>query len=100
MGDARFVLSPADAARCQSIVIQKRGVVYQIACAVSVETGLPVADILGRRRFQSHVEARQLVMYLAKQQGLSYSKIARAMGLDHTTIMHGVKAEAARRAVE
>ena len=49
------------------------------------------------RRDQSHpvAHARFAAMYLARRAGFTFPRIGRAMGYDHSTVVHG-----ARRAVE
>lgn len=71
--------------------------VREIAEAVSAETCLPVEDILGASRVRILVEARQLVMHIAHREGFSYAAIGRAMGMDHTAVISGVRCERVRR---
>ena len=71
--------------------------VSAIAEAVALLIGLTVDDIMGRRRGQPAVEARQLVMYVAWRRGFSKCAIGRAMDRDHSTVVHGIRAEAERR---
>lgn len=59
---------------------------------VSNETGVSQADILGRRRLPEHVRARRIVMRMAYDQGRCKSEIARALGLDWTTVHAGLEA--------
>lgn len=71
--------------------------VREIAEAISAETCLPVEDILGSSRARVLVEARQMVMFIARREGFSFPAIGRAMHLDHSTIQHGVRCENVRR---
>lgn len=73
--------------------------VAEIATAAAQEAGVALAAILGQTRRQSVARARQRVMFEARQRGLSYPEIGYALGRDHSTIIHGVRAEAKRRGV-
>ena len=90
-------LSDEDIRRCRQIALQRRDVVNEIAIAVSAETGIPKAMIYGKSRRRNVAEARQLVMYIAHLRGLSTTLIGMCLDRDHTTVMHGIKAEKARR---
>lgn len=72
--------------------------VAAIAERVAQETGVPVPFIFGTSRRQQEAHARQRVYFYAAQAGLSLPHIGRAMGRDHTTVLHGIRAEQARRA--
>ncbi|OWJ81096.1 hypothetical protein CDV52_19645 [Haematobacter missouriensis] len=72
----------------------------QIAEAISAETDLPVEDILGTSRVRVVAQARHLMMYIAHREGFSFSAIGRALGLDHSSTMHGVNSERLRRMEE
>jgi chromosomal replication initiation ATPase DnaA len=63
---------------------------------VAAEAGVSAAAILGPRRDKHIAQARQAVMYLARLEGHSLSDIGRAMGRDHTTVLHGIKAHEER----
>ncbi len=92
------ILTPADLDRCRKIRDGAVGPVMLIAEEVAAATGVPVRAILGRRRDAKTVEARQLVMFLARRHGMSFPAIGYALNRDHSTVKHGVAAEAARRA--
>jgi len=65
-----------------------------LACLIRIvanRAGITEADILGPSRL------RQFVMYLAHKRGMSLPQIGRIMGRHHTTVLHGVRAEEARR---
>jgi len=59
--------------------------------------GLPKGATYTRSRAREIAWARQAGMLLAHENGNSYSHIARMLNMDHTTIMHGVKAARERR---
>ncbi len=53
--------------------------------------GVTPAELLSRTRRMKIVEARWAVMLRLHNRGFSYSRIGREMGMDHSTIMAGVK---------
>lgn len=90
-------LSQADIARARQIAAQSKGVIRQIIEAVAAEADVPVAHILGRRLDRKTVQARQLAMYVAVRAGHSLPKVGEVFNRDHTTVLHGVRAEERRR---
>ena len=53
-------------------------------------TGVPVADLVSKRRLNS--DERHVAMYLAvRLLGCSYPEVGRAFGRDHTTVMYACK---------
>jgi len=71
-----------------------------LACLIRIvanRAGITEADILGHCRARKFSNPRQFVMYLAHKRGMSLPQIGRIMGRHHTTVLHGVRAEAARR---
>ena len=65
--------------------------VRQVLDAVSLETGVSVADVLSPRRGQEFWIARNLTAYLCREllTHLSLPAIGRQMGdRDHTTVLH------------
>lgn len=74
-----------------------KAVVGIIASRVAGGTGIPADVILGRSQERYVVKARHLVMFEARERGLSFGAIAYAMNRDHTTIIYGVRREARRR---
>lgn len=48
-------------------------------------------DVLAGRRQQAVLDARHVFMWLMRQQGRSYPEIGHELGMDHTTIINGVK---------
>lgn len=92
-----FALSDADIQRCREIALAEIGIIRDIASQVSEATGVPHKAILGVRRDARTVQARQLVMYIARREGLSLKRIGYAMCRDHSTVRHGIEAEKKRR---
>lgn len=72
--------------------------VKTIAVKVSEMTGISVDDILSTNRLKEVAKARQLVMFMAREAGYSLSFIGRVLKRDHTSVMHGIRKEAERRA--
>lgn len=55
------------------------------------ETGIGPLDIYSRCRRRPITRARWRAIELAAARGLSKSAIARAMGIDHTSVMHALR---------
>jgi hypothetical protein len=94
-----ITLSAEDIKRCQMISDRELGIVRQIAVQVAEATDVPFKAIMGVRRDARTVQARQLVMYIARREGLSLQRIGYAMSRDHTTVLHGIRAEEQRRSL-
>lgn len=60
--------------------------------------GITLADIRAADRSARLARPRQHLMYNLCRQGLTYSEIGRFLSRDHTTVMHGESAHAARLA--
>lgn len=69
----------------------------RIAAEVTGLTGIPEAEIYGRSRMPEVCRARELVCYIARRNGMSYSRIGRALGRDRSTIRAAVANERIRR---
>ena len=65
---------------------------------VSLTTGITVAEILGPSRRADIVQARAMVCWLCRQDGMSYPRIGRELGRDHSSIINLVRREERRRA--
>lgn len=93
-----YVLSPEAVAACNQVFVQHKSTVLKIVDAVAEATGIPAKRILGPRKDAATSRARHIVMYEARLAGLSTTQIGDALGRDHTTVIHGVRAEEKRRA--
>ena len=62
--------------------------------------GVPAYQITGFLRRKAVYEARQWVYAEAYRRGSTMAAIGRAMGRDHTAVMHGINREAERAAAE
>lgn len=91
------ILSDADLARCRAINMRYRDRVKEIALAVSAETAVPLSAIYGKSRLQDVVQARHLVMYIARREGMSLQAIGTALNRDHSTVQFAVREEEKRR---
>ena len=92
-----MTLTPEDLTRAAQIADPSLRI-REIASEVAQETGIPYAAILGPLRGHKVVsDARQLCMFIAARNGFSTAQISKAMGRDHTSVLHGVKAETKRR---
>lgn len=58
---------------------------------IAVARGVTVADILGRSKVPVVALARHELMARLWQFGLSLTDIGKALGMDHTSILHGVR---------
>lgn len=94
---AKSYLTAEDLRRCTEIDKAEVGIVSRITSEVAAATGVPHKAILGVRRDARTVQARQLVMYIARREGLSFERIGTAMRRDHSTVVYGVRAEEKRR---
>lgn len=92
-------LTPQDVQRAQNVGL-RRGTINEIVAQVAELTCLPAKDIMGRSRKAPIAQARFLVWFVARQQGMTLQQIARAFGRDHTTILHGIQREEAARNAE
>lgn len=72
-------------------------IVARLVQAAAEEFGVAAPEIYGPRRTAEIALARQVVMHLAvARHGRSLPQTGRSLGRDHTTILHGVRAMAAR----
>ena len=70
--------------------VQRRPSVRAVLHAVSEYYNVGVGDLLSRSKRREIVRPRQVAMYLAhKYCGVSVAQLARMMGRDHTTVLHG-----------
>lgn len=91
-------LTPDDIAACRAIASQPIGAVARIMREVFEATGITAEEIRSQSRERHIVRARQLVMYAAhKTTAMSLHQIGKAVRRDHSTVMHGIRAEEARR---
>ena len=93
-----MILSPETIAACQQVMDARKGTVEKIVVAVAEATGITPRAIYSTNRKAHIVRARQIVMYEARQHGLTLAQIGHALNRDHTTILHGIRAEETRRA--
>ena len=93
-----MILTPADLARCDEIA-DGYAIVSKAVYAIAARTGIPVADIMGRRRFANLAAARQLAYFVAHENGATAPVIADAMDRTLDTVWFGINAEKARRAL-
>ena len=70
---------------------QEKLTVEDILCVVARHYNVPESDLLGRGRRKEIALARQMVMFLARQEtNTSLPKIGRALGgRDHSTVLYG-----------
>jgi chromosomal replication initiation ATPase DnaA len=95
--EAHPILTAADLARCEAISPRRKTPMAEIVRAVSEQTGIPTTAIYGRKRTADIAQARQIVMYLCRREGVKLEAIASYLGRDHTTVLAGINAEKKRR---
>jgi chromosomal replication initiation ATPase DnaA len=92
-------LHPADIARAARIADPLEPDARRLAQDWCAACGTTLDAMRRHNRQKGVAEARQGLMWvLYHRAGLSYAAIGRALGRDHTTIIHGVAAEGRRRA--
>jgi len=74
------------------VVKQEKLTIEEILVAVARHYSVDEAELLGRSRRKEVAQARQMVMYLAREEtNASLPKIGQALGgRDHTTVIHGI----------
>lgn len=72
--------------------------VTRLIDVVAEATGFTADQILSHTRGGAVEKARHLVMFEAHAAGVSKAAIGRAMNRDHSTVLHGIRKEQARRA--
>lgn len=58
---------------------------------VAEQNGMTYRDMLGKRRKQKHVDARNAVIIALRKGGFSFPEIGAVLNRDHSTIMHLLK---------
>lgn len=53
--------------------------------------GVKPEDVMGRQRYPEIVAARHTAWALLRRRGMGLSQIARAFGVDHTSVLHGAE---------
>lgn len=92
-----MILTPDDIRRARDIAIDHMAAVRGIVDEVAEASGIRVAALVGRQRNAAADHARQLVMYVARREGIPEAVIALALNRDRSTVNHGARAEARRR---
>lgn len=90
-------LTPDDIIRLRELALPGNQVVSAIIAEVCAETGFKPAAVRSASRRPDVVGARWIVMYRARQQGLSLKCIGACLSLDHSTVAHGINREKQRR---
>lgn len=66
-------------------------IVGQIIREVCTRVSVPVEDVMGGSRVRPISHARFAICYAAHLFGVGSSHTARQLGIDHTSVIHGVK---------
>ena len=86
-----------DADRAIIAAIKDRATICAIAKQVAAETGVKLPDIMGRSRLAYLCRIRELIWFIAHENGASLPQIGRVFNRDHTTILSGLRNEKRRR---
>lgn len=96
-GSAAARLDPAPPPRHER-ASTPRDLVLQIVDAVAAEAGLTREEVLSERRVRRFAKARWSVFWTLKtQHGFGPIRIARLFGLDHSSVIHGLRKHEAGR---
>lgn len=87
LADARAVAAEVAALR---MALRPETAVAGIVDQVAAQFGMDPARLLSARRDAVTVRARWVVMRIARNRGLSLAQIGAALGMDHTSVMHGL----------
>lgn len=68
-------------------------IVMKLIAEAASHSGVSEAEIRSTSRIRKLVRLRQIVMFRAHEMGLSLTQIARALRMDHTTVLHGIRRE-------
>lgn len=96
-----MTLDPSDLDRARAISMRLPAKTHAAMREWSEACDIPLDVLLGPCREAWVVQARQGLMWVLRHRlGLSYPEIGRVMKRDHTTAIHGVKAEEWRRSLQ
>lgn len=70
--------------------LDERGLL-RLAVDVAIEHYVTLDELLGRNRTPSAVRARRAFWFELREMGMSYPRIAKLCGVDHTTVLYGVR---------
>lgn len=73
------------------------GKIRAIAGQASATAGMTLARVLSTDRSPQVVRVRDVICYVAQQQGFSSVQIGRAMNRDHSSVLTAIRREKARR---
>lgn len=97
IADARAVAAEVAALR---MALRPEMVVGGIVEQVGAQFGIDPERILSARRDRVTTRARWVVMQIARNRGLSLTQIGDALGVDHTSVRHGLARAEALMAAE
>ena len=78
--------------------VTPRAAVNSVVDRVAADYGVTRDCIFGNSRKKDVCHARHEVMWALREMGFSYPRIARVLGRDHTTIIHGCRQHEERMA--
>lgn len=91
------LLTPDDIDRLTGIDRRGQGeasrIVMQLVAEIASHSGVGEAEIRSKSRNKKLVGLRRIVIFRAREMGLSFIQIGRALRLDHSTIIHHYQVE-------
>lgn len=88
---ARQRKAAAQRAWAEPVDDEATATVAHLVVAVAVATGTDASHIYGRRSDSTTCDARHMVAYLARREGLTWTAIGKALHRDHSTVLSGAK---------
>ena len=77
--------------------VNRRQSIASLIRIVAKAAQITVEDILSHKRARKYSVPRQFIMFMAAQMGFSTTRIGAILNRDHSTVIHGIRAEKARR---
>ena len=90
--EERFLRRARRLTSSAKVIITTRGDrIGRVVAVTAAHFAVSPAQVTGSERGRDVVRARMVAAWLLRQDGRSYPEIGRALGKDHTTVMHAVK---------
>lgn len=90
--EERFLRRARRLSSAAKVIITTRGdYTERVVAVTAAHFALSPGQITSPERGRDVVQARMVAAWLLRQDGRVYAEIGRALGKDHTTIMHAVK---------
>ena len=93
------ILTPHEIAACAAIIAKPRDIARPVIEAILRETGVTATELDSGSTARRIARTRQLIMAALHDRDMTMEEIGALLGVDHSTVSHGVKA-AKTRALE